>query len=130
MTSPDHPSTRGLDGPLRLAAEKGNLMLQRCPACAFVPNFPRIACPSCLHELDWFQASGQGYVETYTVIRRTHHRDYEPHLPIVMALIRLDEGAETISTIVGDDRLEVKIGSTVQTTSGWSRLPQFRLTQP
>ena len=127
MTAPGHPSTQGFDAPLRRGAQEGRLMLQRCRNCGFVPNFARIACPACLGELDWFESSGRGRVDTYTVIRRTHHRDYEPHLPIVMALIGLAEGAETISTIVGNDRLAVEIGSEVRSTRGWSILPQFEL---
>jgi uncharacterized OB-fold protein len=103
------------------------LLLQRCPACGFVPNFPRIACPGCLGELEWFESAGRARVESFTVIRRTHHAAYEPHVPIVMALIALEEGAETIATIVGDDRLTVEIGSPVRVTRGWSTLPQFEL---
>jgi uncharacterized OB-fold protein len=118
---------RRFDEQLREGALAGRLMLQRCSLCGFVPNFPRIGCPACLAELEWFEACGRGTVETFTVVRRTHHATYEPHLPIVLALIVLEEGAETISTIVGDDRLEVEIGAAVETTRGWSTLPQFQL---
>jgi hypothetical protein len=47
-----------------------------------------------------------------------------------MALIALEEGAETIATIVGDDRLTAEIGSPVRVTRGWSTLPQFELDRP
>jgi hypothetical protein len=119
---------RRFDDQLREGALAGRLMLQRCTACGFVPNFPRIACPACLAELEWFEACGRGSVETFTIVRRTHHAAYEPRLPIVLALIALEEGAETISTIVGDDRLEVEIGAAVRVVRGWSVLPQFELT--
>jgi uncharacterized OB-fold protein len=115
------------DEPHRQAASEGRLVLQRCPACATIPNFPRIACPGCLTELAWFEASGLGRVESFTVVRRTHHADYEPHVPIVMALVATDEGSELISTLVGDDRLDVEIGSRVRVAAGWSTLPQFEL---
>ncbi len=110
-----------------MGAAEGRLLLQRCPACGLVPNFPRIACPGCLGELEWFESAGRGRVESFTVIRRTHHVAYEPHVPIVMALIALEDGAETIATIVGDDRLTVEISSPVRVTRGWSTLPQFEL---
>ena len=103
------------------------MLLQRCPACGSVPNFPRIACPGCLGELEWFESAGRGRVESFTVIHRTHHAAYEPRVPIVMGLIALEEGAETIATIVGEDRLTVEIGSPVRVTRGWSTLPQFEL---
>lgn len=115
------------DEPHRTAAAEGRLLLQRCPACGTIPSFPRIACPGCLAELDWFEASGLGRVESFTVVRRTHHADYEPHVPIVMVLVATDEGSELISTVVGDDRLEVGIGSRVRVVRGWSTLPQFEL---
>ena len=115
------------DEPLRAGAAEGRLLLQRCPVCGPVPSFPRIACPGCLRELEWFEASGRGSVESYTVVRRTHHAAYEPHVPIVLALIALEEGARTISAIVGDDRLDTAIGAPVHVARGWSTLPQFRL---
>lgn len=61
----------------------------------------------------------------YTVVHRPDHR-YDEHVPIVMALLRLAEGAETIATIVGDDRLGTDIGSTVEPAGdgAWSELPQ------
>ena len=104
------------------------LLLQRCSACGHVPTFERIACPRCFSELEWRSSSGAGRVESFTVIRRTHAERYVPHVPIVMALIALDDGPQVISTIVGDDRLETEIGARVEPTDGgWSALPQFRL---
>jgi len=127
MSADGHKSSRSFDAPLREGAARGALMLQRCSACGFVPNFPRIACPACLGELDWFEASGRGRVETFTVVHRPHHHDYDGHVPIVLALIALEEGAELISTVVGADRLETGIGAAVRVTHGWSTLPQFEL---
>ena len=104
------------------------LELQRCSACGHVPAFERIACPHCFRELEWQPSSGAGKVESFTVIHRTHADRYAPHVPIVMALIALDDGPQVISTIVGDDRLETEIGARVEPTDGgWSVLPQFRL---
>ena len=111
------------------AAADGRLLLQRCTACGFVPNYPRIGCPRCLRELAWFEGSGRGRVVTFTVIHRPHDHGYDEHVPIVMALVALAEGAETITTIVGDDRLATAVGSEVELAADgrWSALPQFRL---
>lgn len=115
------------NGPYLDGARAGTLMLQRCTACGHVPNFPRVGCPRCLGALEWFEGSGRGEVVTFTVVHRPDHR-YDQHVPIVMALLRLAEGAETIATIVGDDRLEAGIGAQVEVTGdGWSELPQFTL---
>lgn len=115
-------------GPLLRGAREGRLLLQRCTSCGHVPSFPRIACPRCFAELDWFAASGRGTVRTYGVVRRSHERRFAEHLPIVLALIALEEGVEVISTIVGDGRLAVEIGAPVElaVAERWSPLPQFR----
>ena len=89
-----------------------------------------MACPSCFSSaLEWRDASGEGRLLSVAVVERTHHTDYEPHLPIVLVLILLDEGCEMVSTILGDDRLEAKIGTRVRvaTDGRWSTLPQFEI---
>ena len=103
--------------------------MQRCGACGTVPEFPRIACPGCLGELHWIDASGRGVVITFGVVRRPHHTRFEPELPIVLAQIELEEGARLIAAIVGDDRLETAIDSPVELAleGTFAELPQFRL---
>ena len=104
------------------------LIRQRCPACGHLPSFERVACPACFGALESFESPGRGRVESFAVLRRAHDARFEPHLPIVLALIALEEGGETITTIVGDDRLRTAIGSPVEVSAaGWSTLPQFRL---
>ena len=105
------------------------LRLQRCPACGHVPSFPRVACPSCFGPLEALSASGRGRIRTYAVIRRPHHERFVKHLPIVMALIELEEGVELISAIVGENRLDTAIGAPVVVArhGRWSPLVQFSL---
>ncbi|MEZ5101465.1 MAG: OB-fold domain-containing protein [Thermoleophilia bacterium] len=102
------------------------LQLDRCPACGHVCNFPRVACPVCLGELDRVDAAGRGRVATFSVVHRWTER-FQPHLPIVLAVIELEEGVEIVSSLVGDDRLDVAIGDEVEVApDGWAELPQFR----
>ena len=108
-------------------ARAGELRLQRCSACAAVPEFPRIACPRCLAELEWTTASGRGHIVSFTVIRRAHRPRFEQELPIVFAVVELAEGVQVVSSLVGDERLEARIGAGVVVARGWSELPQFRL---
>jgi uncharacterized OB-fold protein len=111
------------------AAARERLRLQRCNRCGAYPEFPRIACPRCLGDLEWVEASGRGRVFTFGVVRRPHHERFEPELPIVLAVIELDEGALVISNVVGEDRLETAIGSAVELADEgrFAPLPQFRL---
>jgi uncharacterized OB-fold protein len=109
----------------------GGLRIQRCPGCGTVPEFPRIACPGCFGELEWIEASGRGRVFTFGIVRRPHHERFEPELPIVLALVELEEGGRLISTIVGANRLETAIGSRVAIALNgrFAPLPQFRLAE-
>ncbi len=103
------------------------LVLQRCAECDYVANFWRIGCPRCLGRLEDFDAAGTGVVTTFSIIHRWVER-FEPHLPIVLAIIELDEGVEIMSSLVGDDRLQIAVGSPVEIApEGWSEKPQFRL---
>jgi uncharacterized OB-fold protein len=103
--------------------------LQRCLACGWIPNFPRVCCTRCLGELEWFTGSGAGIITACAVVRRTHAERYEPRVPIVMSHVRLAEGPEVIASIVGDNRLTAEIGMQVTRagSGAWSALPQFRI---
>lgn len=124
LTAVDYP------GLVSGAADDGELRVQCCTRCERWIWFPRVACPYCFRRsLEWRYASGQGTVVTASVIHRQHRRDYDQHVPIVLALIRLDEGCEMVSNILGENRTDVKIGDRVRLTRDrrWSTLPQFEL---
>lgn len=103
------------------------LVLQRCAECGYIANFPRVGCPNCLGRLEDFDAVGTGTVTTFSIIHRWVER-FEPYLPIVLAVIALEEDVEIMASVVGDDRLEIKVGSAVELApAGWSEKPQFML---
>ncbi|MGI9659730.1 MAG: Zn-ribbon domain-containing OB-fold protein [Gaiellaceae bacterium] len=103
------------------------LTLQRCSECDYVANFRRVGCPRCLGSLKDFDIAGTGEVTTFSIIHRWVER-FDDHLPIVLAVVRLEEGVEVMSSVVGDDRLEIKVGSSVTLApDGWSTKPQFAL---
>lgn len=108
---------------------EGPLPLQRCQSCSRHPNYPRIRCPFCFGELEWISSNGHGAVVDVAIVRRPHDARYEPYVPIVMAHIALDEDVEVIASIIGENRLDVKIGDRVvaATEVGWSTLRQFEL---
>lgn len=128
MNEPSNP-TGTFDAPLLDGVTAGTLRLQRCASCGHIPNYPRIACPRCFQPLEWFNASGTGTIQTHSILQRTHSHHYNEHLPIVLTRIKLQEGAEMISTLIGANRLDVKIGARAHFAGahGWSTLPQFSL---
>lgn len=109
--------------------DEPGLQLQRCADCGTYPNYPRVRCPKCFGRLEWTSSEGLGKLMSLAVVRRTHDARYEPYVPIVMGHIALDEGVEIISTLVGDDRLEARLGDRVSYAAQgrWSILPQFQL---
>ncbi len=106
------------------------LTLQRCGECDYVAGFWRIGCPRCLGELQDVDAAGAGEVTTFSIVHRWVTR-FEEQYPIVLAIILLEEGVEVVSSIVGDNRLDVEVGSrVVLAEEGWSTKPQFALAAP
>lgn len=103
--------------------------LQRCADCGAFPNYPRVRCPKCFGQLEWTASEGGGEITSLATVRRPHDARYEPFVPIVMGHIALDEGVEIISTLVGDNRLEARLGDrvTYAAEGRWSTLPQFQL---
>lgn len=81
---------------------EGRLMIQRCEDCATHVFYPRLACPACGGErLVWVQASGRGLVYSYTVVKNNAPSAFVADLPYVVAVIRLEEGVQMLSNLVG-----------------------------
>nr|WP_198346543.1 OB-fold domain-containing protein [Nocardioides sp. MAH-18] len=91
----------------------GELRIQKCNACGAKRFPPGPACQECpAYDRGWEVAAGTGTVFSYVV-----HR-YPPvpgkELPIVIALVDLDEGVRMVGEVVdvadGDDGPEIEIG--------------------
>jgi uncharacterized protein len=107
------PSPSRLTAPYWNAASRGELLLQRCRACDRHQFYPRDACTNCgSTELQWVQASGRGTIYSYTVFHRPPHPAFD-RLPLVVALVDLEEGPRMTTNIVGCDVGEIRIGMPV-----------------
>ncbi len=80
--------------------------------------------------MEWVEASGQGKILTFTVVRRPVSEAYAADVPYVVALIQLDEGPTMMSNVVRCDPETMQIGGPVQLVfEDWSEeisIPQFR----
>jgi uncharacterized OB-fold protein len=108
----------------------GELRVQRCPSCATLRHPPGPMCPSCGHESpEYIVASGKGQIFSYVV----HHHPAVPgkKLPIVIALVELEEGVRMLGELVDCDPGEVEIGAPVSlaltTIDDELTLPYWRL---
>ncbi|ABL82290.1 MULTISPECIES: Zn-ribbon domain-containing OB-fold protein [unclassified Nocardioides] len=87
----------------------GELRIQKCNACRSLRFPPGPACPTC-GALDpgHVAAAGTGTVFSYVVHR--HPPVPGKELPIVLALIDLDEGVRMVGEVVDVDAEEIEIG--------------------
>jgi uncharacterized protein len=85
------------------AAREHRLLIQRCDGCGRAVFYPRSVCPYCgSAALTWFAAAGTGTVHSYTVAHRPAGPAFADAVPLVVALIDLDEGARMLSNVRAD----------------------------
>jgi len=96
-------------------AGRGELVLQRCRACGTVQHRPRGLCVTCLSDsIEHFVASGLGEVYSYSIVRQNQMPDWRDVVPYVIAYVKLDEGPQLLTNIVGCDPRLVTIGMRVR----------------
>jgi len=92
-------------------------MIQRCQACHRTIFYPRISCPFCASErLEWIESSGKGTVYTFSVVRNNPPSAFARDVPFVIAIVRLEEGVQMMTNIVGCDPEDVYCDMPVQVT--------------
>jgi uncharacterized OB-fold protein len=105
------------------AAAEGKLLIKKCTACGEVYFYPRALCPFCLSDqTEWQEASGDGTIYTYSVMRRTP-------VPYAIAYVTLAEGPTVMTNIVDCDLDGIKIGQKVKVvfkpSDGGPPVPMF-----
>ena len=105
------------------AAAAGRLMIGKCEACGAVHYYPRAICPFCFSDKTRLeQASGEGTVYTYSVMRRAP-------IPYAIAYVTLAEGPTMMTNIVDCDLDAIRIGQQVRLvfkpTEGGPPVPMF-----
>ncbi len=105
----DHVSQRYWE-----AAADGTVLYQECPKCGHRQFYPRAMCTACAGEPEWREASGQGEVYTFTIIRQNWGAPFRDMLPYVVAMVELDEGVKMMTNITDCDADEVHVGMRVE----------------
>ncbi|HML11642.1 MAG TPA: Zn-ribbon domain-containing OB-fold protein [Stellaceae bacterium] len=91
------------------AAAEGKLLIKKCNACGEVHFYPRAHCPFCFSaDTSWQQASGDGVIYTYSVMRRG------APVPYAIAYVTLAEGPTMMTNIVDCDLDGIRIGQKVK----------------
>ena len=127
------PQPSKWSAPYWQAAKSKTFVIQACTDCDHPIMYPRRFCPKCLGEnLEFRPSAGTGEIYSLTVQVAGPPSGFADKLPYVLAVIRLDEGVQLMSNIVGDDRETAKIGDRVAVDfetaeDGETVLPVFRL---
>jgi uncharacterized OB-fold protein len=98
-------------------ATRGELVLQRCNSCRRFIHFPEPLCPNCgATDFAYEPVSGQGRVETFSVIHRSFVAAFAERTPYVIAWIALpeQEGLRTFGNVTGCAPEAVTIGMPVE----------------
>jgi uncharacterized protein len=101
------------------SAAEGRLAVQTCQNCGTHHHPPVIACSRCQsEELSPTQASGDGNVYTFTVVRQAFDPAYFERIPYLVALIELDDhpSVRILSNLIGVDPADVYVGMPVEVT--------------
>ena len=135
MTTAEKPIPRvdDLNRPFWEAANRGELVLQRCRDCGRWRYPPSWGCPDCLSEdTEWAPVSGRGALYSWVVFHRSYHPAFE--VPYNVAIVELEEGPRLITNVVDCALEEMRVGMPLEVTfdrvTEEIALPKFRPRTP
>jgi uncharacterized OB-fold protein len=109
------PTPNPFSRPFWEATKRHQLVLQKCDKCGTFRYYPRPRCPECLSaEATWTEVSGHGTVYTFTIVHRPLARWFAKKVPLVCAVIELDEGVRMMSNVENIDPQDVRVGLPVR----------------
>ena len=108
---PDDPANR----PFWDGAKRGVLMLQHCLDCGR-HRFPATRfCAQCRGDRsEWVPSAGAGFVESFCTFHRAYWPAFAAEVPYDVIQVRLDEGVQFFSNLVGVPHAAVRTGMRVR----------------
>ena len=103
-----------VSAPFWEATLRGELLIQKCPACGHRQFYPRALCTACAATPEWEVASGKGVVHTFSVIRQNPAQPFKRWRPYTVAIVELDEGVRMMTELIGIAADDVTIGMEVE----------------
>jgi uncharacterized OB-fold protein len=127
----DLPTIEPETQPFWDGAADEKLVVQRCEACGGWQFYPRPFCKACWSEdVRWAEASGDGTLYTYSIVRRNDLPPFGDRVPYAAAIVELAEGPRMVSEVVDCPLDEVAIGMALRVTfrdlADGLKLPVFR----
>ncbi len=95
--------------------KRHELLIQKCNDCGKRIFYPKLYCPDCLSaNIGWEKASGRGKIYTYPIAHSYVPTEFADTVPYVLAVIKLEEGVQMLSNIVGCQSEQVKCDMEVE----------------
>lgn len=119
MSAPDYakplPALDDANAAFWAAAKRDAVAVQRCSGCG-VHRFPAARlCAACRgEECDWVTVSGRGRIESFCVFHQVYFPGFADDVPYNVVHVRLEEGAQLFSNLVGIANEDIKIGMAVE----------------
>lgn len=116
-------------GPFWEGCDRGELLFQRCGDCGGITHTPAIMCAHCVgKDLTWEASAGTGEVYSWSTVWRPQTPAFT--VPYVAVIVRLDEGWDHLSNLIGCEHDAVEVGMRVAVefhrTAGGTNLPYYR----
>ena len=93
------------------AAKEERLLIKHCLDCDAYSYYPRPFCPKCWSEqVEWYQASGEGSLYTWSVIYNNDMPPFRDRVPYVAAIVDLAEGPRMMTNVVDCPFEELQVG--------------------
>jgi uncharacterized protein len=113
------------------AYAEGRFLIAKCGSCSRVHHYPRPACPFCWSEdVAPAAASGRATLYSYSTVYVNDLPPFTDRLPYVAAMVDLAEGPRVMTTVVGCDPADLRIGMALtvdfQPLSDELAVPVFR----
>ena len=113
LPTPTLPSITPLTRPFWDAAAQGRLLLPRCNDCGQHFFRPEVACTHCFAvNWRWVEASGRGSLYSYSIVHKAPAPGFV--VPLVLAVVQLDEGPFMFSNLVRCAHAGIRIGMALQ----------------
>jgi uncharacterized OB-fold protein len=131
MTERPLPPMNAWSEPFWQAAREGRLIIQHCHACDRNIFYPRLACPFCFADQpEWIEACGRGTVYSFSVVENNSPSAFLADMPFVIAIVRLEEGVQLMTNLVGCDpamvRCEMPVEVVFERLTEEVTLPKFK----
>jgi uncharacterized OB-fold protein len=128
MTDTSQWDVDPLSLPFWEAANRRQLVIQRCRACGHHQFYPRPFCIRCSSDdVEWVEARGTGTIYSQTTIRVQLLPELPP--PYVAAIVELDEGPRLATNIVGASRIGDRVRVSWRERDGKPPVPVFEAIQ-